>query len=334
MKTKSLSIFIISIILCSCSSTKYLLVSTGESFDALTKITDDKKVSALPFGGDNDKGLYYCAKEDDDSYNIYFKDNVMSSAITQKTFGSNTNFSPNYCAKNNKIAYQCYVNNQWDIYYMDATKGRVQTQVTSTLENEANPCWSSDGKYIVFEKGTNPRYFVKSRNNKIVSYVKLTENQIWLKNTETGELQMIGNGSFPKFSHDDKQIAFVKYELDKGKSAELGTLWIMGPDGENQKQITGTDLGFASNPSWSPDDRYLVFQLRKKEANSYRVYANSNNNDIYTIKVDGESLAQHTSNKSNDFAPYWSKDNYIYFTSDRGGKIDDYKIYRFKIRIE
>ena len=55
------------------------------------------------------------------------------------------------------------------------------------------------------------------------------------------------------------------------------------------------------------------------------------NPDIYTISSDGDNLMQHTTNKSHDFAPYWSSDNYIYFTSDRGGKKGEYQIFRFKI---
>lgn len=334
---KNLIVFVLSLMVIGLNScmTSYLMVSQGESFDALTKITDSKKVCAFPNGGDNGKNLVFSAQDDGGAYNIYMKDNVLSSALIQKTAGSNFNICPNYCASKDMIAFQYLTNTNFDIYYINASKGKAITQVTSSDENEYNPCFSSDGKMIAFEKGSPPKYFVKySSTNKATIYVKgvkITENQIWIKNLETGELKMIGQGSYPKFSPDDSKVVFVKYELNKTKSAETGTICIMSIDGENQVQITGKDLGYATWPNWSPDGKNIVFQLTKANKSGSDFYTVEDNSDIYTIGVDGENLKQHTINKSNDFAPYWTTDNYIYFTSDRGSKAGAYQIWRFKI---
>jgi TolB protein len=131
----------------------------------------------------------------------------------------------------------------------------------------------------------------------------------------SNELKMIGNSSYHRYSPDNKQLAFVKYEINKTRTSELGTIWIMSVDGENQVQITGSDLGNASYPNWSPNGKSLVFQLTKN---------NKKDSDIYTTSVDGENLKQHTSNKSDDFAHYWTNDNFIYFSSDRVGKNGEY----------
>jgi Tol biopolymer transport system component len=318
------AIILIAFVFSSCVT--YQMVSQGESFDALTKITDSKKICAFPNGGDNGKNLVFSAQDDGGAYNIYMKDNVLSSALIQKTSGNNYNICPNYCAAKDLIAFQYLTKTNFDIYYINASKGKAITQITSTDENEYNPCFSRDGKMIVFEKGASPKYYVKyTTTNKATTYIKgirITENQIWIKNLETGELKMIGLGSYPKFSPDDSKIVFVKYELNKSKSAETGTICIISTDGESQSQITGPDLGYATWPNWSPDAKNIVFQLTK---------TNKLDSDIYTISVDGENLKQHTVNKSNDFAPYWTSDNYIFFTSDRGAKPGGYQIWRFKI---
>ena len=322
-------LLLLTLIVVSGCKTSYMMVAEGESFDALTKITDDKKVCMLPSGGDNGQNLVFCGIEDDGSSNIYMKDNVLTNAIIQKTSGQGFNVFPSYCAANDKIVFQYLNGTNFDIYYINARSGKAISQVTSTDENEYNPSWSSDGKMIVFEKGATPKSYLiyksNRKNDKYVEGIKVTQNQIWIKNLETGELKMIGQGSFPKFSPTNKEISYVKYDLNKSKTAETGTIWIMSVDGENQKQITGVDLGYASCPSWSPDGKNIAFQLTKK---------GKQDSDIYTISSDGENLKQHTTNKSQDFSPYWTSDDYLFFTSDRSNKAGKYLIWRFKLSVK
>ncbi|MDD4087095.1 MAG: hypothetical protein PHP48_07605, partial [Bacteroidales bacterium] len=214
-----------------------------------------------------------------------------------------------------------------DIYYVDAFEGKAITQITYTDENEYNPSWSKDGKLVIFEKGAPPRLYIKVKRNamRAAQYTRLavTKNQIWIKNLETGELKMLGEGSFPVISPDGKEIAYVKYDLNKRKTEETGTIWIMSIDGDSPKQLTDNQIGYATNPNWSPNGEKLVFNLTKN---------NKEDSDIYTINTNGENLKQFTTNKSNDFSPYWSSDDFIYFSSDRGSKKGNYQIWRFKIK--
>lgn len=324
MKKKFAFILMTGIIALSSCTTSYLMIAEGESFDALTKITDDKKICMLPHGGDMNSNLVFCGLDEAGSFNIYMKDNALSSAFIQKTSGTNFNVFPNYCRSNDKIAFQYWGRTNFDIYYINAKSGKAITQVTNTDENEYNPCWSNDGKMIVFEKGSTPKSYITYKTNGYVKGIKVTENQIWIKNLETGELKMIGQGSFPKFSPDGTQLVYVKYELNKKKTDETGTIWTMTADGENEKQITAPDLGYATCPNWSPDGKNLIFQLTKTD---------KTDSDIYTINSEGDNLKQHTINKSQDFAPYWTTDNYVYFSSDRGSKTGKYLIWRFKINV-
>ncbi|WKX74760.1 TolB family protein [Zobellia laminariae] len=144
-----------------------------------------------------------------------------------------------------------------------------------------------------------------------------------MKNIETGELKMLGEGSFPVISPDGKEIVFVKYDLNKRKTEETGTIWTMSIDGDSPKQLTDNQIGYATHPNWSPNGDKIVFHLTKN---------NKTDSNIYTINTNGENLKQHTTNESNDFSPYWSTDNYIYFSSDRGSKKGNYQIWRFKLR--
>jgi Tol biopolymer transport system component len=313
-------------VLASCTTKVYQLTSAGEYFDALTKITESEKPIFYPNGGDFGDNLVFVAQEDDGSYNIYMKEKVLIKAIIQKTGGQNVNLSPSYCAVNSRIAFQYFDKTNYDIYYIDADKGKAITQVTNTDEDEYNPSWSPDGNSLIFEKGSTPRTYVQAtKKASKIEYkgISVSKNQVWLKDLKSKELKMLGIGSFPKISPDGKSIAFIKYDLDKNKSKETGTLWIMTIDGDSQKQITNINLGYATSPNWSPDGKNIIFQLTKK---------NKEDSDIYVIDINGENLKQYTVNKSNDFAPIWTADDFIYFCSDRGAKANQYQIWRFKIK--
>jgi len=312
--------------LSSCTSSSYLMTSAGESFDALSKITDGNTPCISPNGGDKNANLVFSSLGDDGSYNIFMKDNVLSKGVIKKTDGDNFNLNPGYCKANDKIVFQFFDKTNFDIYYIDASKGKAITQVTYTDENEYNPSWSASGKLVIFEKGAAPKFYIQPTKltTQAASYtgINVTKNQIWLKNLETGELKMLGEGSFPTISPDDEKIAFIKYDLNKQKKEETGTIWVMSINGDSPKQLTNNQVGYATHPNWSPDGKRIVFHLTKN---------NKKNADIYTIDIEGENLKQHTTNKSNDFSPCWSGDNYIYFSSDRGSKKNDFQIWRFKI---
>jgi TolB protein len=322
----SIPFLIINLFGCSPSIVVYETISTGESFDALTQITESDKLCSYPNGGDFGDNLVFVSTEQDGSLNLYMKEKVLTKAIIEKTSGKNTNMAPSYCTANNRIAFQYWDKDNFDIYTIEADKVKAVTQITNTDEDEFNPSWSPDGNILIFEKGSLPSYYTVKiiqgsiRNTYTTS---ITKNQIWLKDLKTKELKMLGIGSFPRISPDGKHITCIRYDLDQEKKQKVGTLWIMSIDGENPKQITNVNLGNASCPNWSPDGKNIVFQLTKK---------NKEDADIYTIDTNGETLKQYTLNRSGDYQPYWSADNYIYFTTDRGGKAKQYQIWRFKIK--
>ena len=315
------------VMLSSCSSVKFAIMSGDENLQALTKVTDKDSPCITPFGGDDGKDLYFAVQEKGMYYNIYKKDNPFAAAISQKTSGKNRNYSPAYCAANDKIVFRCQNEGSItsDIYIMPNTKGKALTQVTESSDAfENNPCFSKDGKFVVYDKQT---YKVKVASTttlgaliglRSASYTIYENSEIWLKNLETGETILLGNGYQPNFSPDGKSIAYVKYS----SSTNCCNIWTMTIDGENQAQITDAKKGFAMYPRWSPDGQQIVFQSTKKDKRDA---------DIYIVNVDGNNLTQVTVNKSHDGTPYWTTDGYIYFVSDRGDKKGRYQIWRFRM---
>lgn len=307
------------VLLSSCGGAKYAITSVGENLSSLTKVTDNEEPCETPFGGDNGRNLFFAVRENGSYFNIYKKDNPFSSAMNQKTSGKNRIFSPAYSEVTDKIAFRCQLEGQStsDIYMMSGTQGKALTQVTESSDAfEGHPSFNPDGTIIAYDKV--PKTYSSSYYG-ITSYyiASIQSSEIWLKNLKTGESVLLGNGYQPSFSPDGKKIVFVKYSSD----ARSCSIWIMDIDGSNPSQITDAKKGYAFNPRFSPNGKKIVFNTVKKD---------KKDSDIYIIDVDGNNLMQLTINKSYDGEPYWTKDGYIYFVSDRGNKAGNYQIWRFK----
>ena len=207
-------------------------------------------------------------------YNIYKKDNPFSSAMSQKTSGKNYNLSPAFNATTDRIAFRCQLEGAYtsDIYAMGNNQGKALTQVTETNNAfEDNPCFSSDGKYIVYDKTTRT-YYKKASGAGLLfgvySMVVIQNSEIWMKNLETGESILLGNGIQPSFSPDGKTIVYVKYSSD----AKSCSVWTMNTDDGNQVQVTDAKKGYAFHPRFSPDGKRIVFDCYKKDKKDNDIY--------------------------------------------------------------
>lgn len=320
MKKLTLILASAMLMLLSSCGVKYAVTSAGESLMALTKVTDMEEPCISPFGGDNGSNLFFAVCENKKYYNIYKKENPFSNAMSQITSGKNFNYSPAYCEENDKIAFRCQMegSSSSDIFMMNNNQGKAMTQITeSSNAYEDNPCFSEYGEYLVYDKLINT-YYRKRNVIGMVDIVVIQNSEVWLRNLETGENILLGNGSQPSFSPDGKTIVYVKYSSD----AKSCGIWTMDTEGGKQTQLTDAKKGFAYHPRFSPDGRHIVFDCMKKDKKDF---------DIYIIDIDGNNLTQVTANKSYDGQPYWTKDGYIYFVSDRGGKKDNRQIWRFKL---
>jgi Tol biopolymer transport system component/DNA-binding winged helix-turn-helix (wHTH) protein len=112
-----------------------------------------------------------------------------------------------------------------------------------------------------------------------------------------------GNGS-AQFSPDERQIVF--------QSARSGVchIWKSNADGTDPQRLTSLDKGWAGTPRWSPDGKWIAFDLRRGKHTEITM-------------VDSEGRNQHsvvTGNYENS-VPSWSRDGKsIYFASNRTGE--------------
>ena len=134
---------------------------------------------------------------------------------------------------------------QYDVFVMNAD-GTQQRNLTQHPKQDGFPCWSPDGKYLVFERAehTTLEIFV----------IEFATRKIW-------QLTDLGSASSPSWSPDGKEIA---YEF--ARAGEGTHIYIMDADGRNNHPLIrqprrgafgGTILSF--EPRWSPDGQQIVY---------------------------------------------------------------------------
>lgn len=310
-KNKSIvvSVSMLTAVLCSCSVSHVMLVqSVGENLSALSQIHESEYRCESPFGGDNGKDLFFTIQDKNGFSNICRKDNPLNKSMIQLTGGRNYNYAPSYCATSGMVAFYGRTERSfsYDIYMVDGKQGGALSQITDTPDyDERFPCISRDGKMIVYERK------LSTANDR--------ETEIWLKNLQTNETQLIGLGRTPSFAPDGKSIACVRYASDGYNTY----LCVINIDGSAVRQLTDASIGnVVWQPRFSPDGNNIVFQCFKPQKKDY---------DLYVIDRNGSTpIKQLTINSSYDGDAYWANDGNIYFTSDRGGKNGHYQIWRFQ----
>ena len=112
----------------------------------------------------------------------------------------------------------------------------------------------------------------------------------------------------PGFSPDGERIVFVSNRTGHSE------IWTARRDGSQAEQLTRF-ASFAGTPRWSPDGKWIAFDLFK------------GNFDIWVIPAAGGDARQLTSDPSQHMLPSWSPDGrWIYFNSNRGGTDEIWKM--------
>jgi Tol biopolymer transport system component len=133
-------------------------------------------------------------------------------------------------------------------------------------------------------------------------------SQIYVVNSDgTGDRRITnistGDACGPVWSHDGKKIAYYAFALTR--PSRNPQLWIMDPDGSNQKKLADHGL----DPSWSSDDKQMAFA--SKRDGIYQIYA---------MNADGSNVRRLTKHNAEDSNPAWAPDGvaiaYISATGD------------------
>jgi Tol biopolymer transport system component len=173
-----------------------------------------------------------------------FRLDLRTKQLTRISDGSANDDLPVCSADGKRLAFASKPNDnhsKWLLYVMDVDgKNRQQVEFAGKNKNTVFPCWSPDGTKIAYFQ---PLFVFGSLH--IADLQKKTTASLlpfwWLFN------------NFPSWSPNGDRIAFS----DWSPLTRKATIWVAKPDGSDRRRLT--DGPEDKHPSWSPDQRQIVF---------------------------------------------------------------------------
>ena len=136
--------------------------------------------------------------------------------------------------------------------FVAPAEGGAPRQLTSGPYNDGEPCWSPDGKSLLFT----------ANRHDDAEYDPLND-EIYEVSVDSGALKPLTNragpDNSPAVSPDGKLIAFTGFD-DKAQGYQVTHLYVMNRDGSGARVVTGAFDRDVSSPQWSGDGRGIYVQ--------------------------------------------------------------------------
>jgi Tol biopolymer transport system component len=193
-----------------------------------------------------------------------------------------------------------------DIWTMDPDGRNLVNLTAKSKADDLAPNWRADGRKIAF------------MSNRVTAMNPEGDYEIFIMKADGSHLRQITfnalNDEDPAWSPDGRRIVFTR-DFDPIEGQLDRDLFTMNADGTDQRNLTSSPGVLDQEPNWSADGRRIAFVSDRDGADF----------EVYTMRPNGSSVRQLTSNDAEEFRPNWSPDGrQITFTTDRDG---DFEVY-------
>lgn len=243
------------------------------------------------------------------------------------------------------------------IVSVDPNSGARRTVYTSNSSRAMEPAWDPQGRFFVYTTNAPGTWsLVKSLSSSANAAVSIVASgdiaplasdpsvspdgakvafatfvrlrwQIATVNVDGSNLTLFGEGRDPSWSPDGRRLAFVR--VVNGRSH------IFTVDANTGTDVAQMTSGESNNayPAWSPDGIYLAFASSRsapgaRAGGRYRLQTNTADGrwNVFVMQTDGTQVVQLTDGAGVSVMPEWSRDGWLYFSSDQAGNMDIWRL--------
>jgi hypothetical protein len=217
--------------------------------------------------------------------------------FTQLTDAAGQELFPSLSPDGRTIVYASAASGNYDIYSQRVGGQNPLNLTKNSPADETHPAYSADGERIAFRSERNG-------------------GGIYLAGATGESVRRVTNfGYHPAWSPDGTQLAVVTQSVtDPGLRFTSSELWIVTIASGERRLLTDAD---AAQPGWSPSGRRVVYWTRRGASAA---------GDIWSMGVDGSAPVAITTDPAIDWNPVWSRDGYVYFSSNRGGSMNLWRV--------
>jgi TolB protein len=193
--------------------------------------------------------------------------------ITPLASAPGGDYDPDWSPDGNTIAFTSVRDNIPHIYTYDLSTNQA-TLLSSPSSNDSRPAWSPDGTLIAFQT------------------TRIGSEQIWIMGADGSSAREFsrkddGVAFQPSWSNNQESLIYLhSYDLPWVASRRYNV--------PGAKEIRISQLQPVGSPKFSPDDNWLVMEIRQ-----------DNNWDIYRMLSNGAQVIRLTDDTAIDFHPDW-----------------------------
>ena len=277
--------------------------------------------------------------------------------IQQVTNDQEDEAFPTFSPDGNKIIYQKYTGDNWDIYEYDL-QAQTSSVVISSPADEELPVYSPDGTKIYYTSTAEDKRPIDSKLKvREILVMDLADRYV------TNLTQTVSDDWLPRFNTNGSELLFVSERSDLRRvpyTQKHSDIFIMDENGDFQRNLTetssndggacfsrdGKKIFFHSNRNGNydifvmdKDGKHVMTLIDDKNgddvnpcaspaANEIAFFSNRDGNyEIYIANDDGTNQRRITFHPAGDFNPAFAPDGKnIAFHSNRNGNLDIFLI--------
>ena len=211
---------------------------------------------------------------------------------------------PTFSPDGETIAYVSDRSGNFEIYIQQVSGGAFRN-ITENPADDVQPAYSPDGKQIAFVSTRSSDTSLRWEGYDL----PLIGGDIWVMPALGGNARLIArNGNFPSWSHDGATLLYTSGPAFNNKIYRISSLGDTSQEIESKLNVEFGRPRFILYPSYSADDKFIVFEADSPTGFGPR--------DIWVMNA-SDGTVQHI---AKGMCPKWNSDStgIIYSSAERG----------------